>query len=79
MDDPHIEERGMKREVVHPTAGRYTVPNFPVKFSETPGEVKTAAPMLGQDTEEILTTLLGFTEEEVAALEKEGKIVCWRG
>jgi crotonobetainyl-CoA:carnitine CoA-transferase CaiB-like acyl-CoA transferase len=79
MTDPHLRERGMFVEVEHPMAGAYTVPNFPVKFSETPGEVTSAAPMLGQHTEEILTTLLGYSSDEITALEKEGKIVCWRG
>jgi crotonobetainyl-CoA:carnitine CoA-transferase CaiB-like acyl-CoA transferase len=79
MGDPHLLARGMWVEVDHPTAGRYTVPNFPVMFSETPGEVTSASPMLGQHTEEVLTTLLGYTPERVRELEKEGKIACWRG
>ena len=78
MGDPHLLARGMWVEVDHPVAGRYTVPNFPVMFSETPGEVTSASPMLGQHTEEVLTTLLGYTPERVRELEKEGKIACWR-
>ena len=77
--DPHLQARGFWVEVDHSAAGLYTVPNFPVKFSETPGEVTMASPMLGQHTEEVLTTLLGYTPERVRDLEKEGKIVCWRG
>jgi crotonobetainyl-CoA:carnitine CoA-transferase CaiB-like acyl-CoA transferase len=79
MEDPHIRERGMRVALGHPIAGEYIVPNFPVKFSKTPGEVKTAAPMLGQDTNEVLTTLIGYTNEQIGALEKKGKIVCWHG
>ena len=79
MADPHMMERNMFVQVEHPAAGTYTVPNFPVKLSETPGEVASAAPMLGQHTEEILTTLLGYSSDEITVLEKEGKIVCWRG
>lgn len=77
--DPHLEAQGFWVEVDHPAAGRYEVPNFPVKFSETPGKVTSASPMLGQHTEEILTTLLGYTQDQIRELEKEGKIVCWRG
>jgi crotonobetainyl-CoA:carnitine CoA-transferase CaiB-like acyl-CoA transferase len=76
--DPHLQARGFWVEVDHSVAGSYTVPNFPVKLSETPGEVTMAAPMLGQHTEEVLTTLLGYTPERVRDLEKEGKVVCWR-
>jgi crotonobetainyl-CoA:carnitine CoA-transferase CaiB-like acyl-CoA transferase len=77
--DPHLEARGFWVEVDHPAAGKYTVPNFPVKLSETPGEVTMPSPMLGQHTEEVLMMMLGYTPEQVKGLEKEGKIVCWRG
>ena len=79
MEDSHVKERGMNVRVDHPIAGGYTVPNFPVNFTETPGEVETAAPMLGQHTDEILSSLLGYGEEKIRELEKAGKIVCWRG
>ena len=79
MSDPHLEARGMWAEVEHPAAGKYKVPNFPVAFTESPGEVTSAAPMLGQHTTEVLTTLLGKTEEEVRELEKKGAVVQWRG
>ncbi len=79
MWDPHLEARGMWVEVDHKAAGRYKTPNFPVKFSETPGEVTTAAPMLGQHTREVLKKLLGKTDEELDALEKQGAIAQWKG
>ncbi len=79
MEDPHLRARGMWVEVEHPSAGTQRVPNFPVRFSETPGEVVSASPMLGQHTEEVLTGLLGYPPERVRELEKEGKIACWRG
>jgi CoA:oxalate CoA-transferase len=79
MTDPHLVARGTFVQVGHPAAGTYTVPNFPVRLSETPGEVTSASPMLGQHTEEVLTTLLGYTPERVRELEKAGKIVCYRG
>ncbi|RLI07986.1 hypothetical protein DRO42_07160 [Candidatus Bathyarchaeota archaeon] len=79
MTDPHLVARGTFVQVEHPAAGTYTVPNFPVRFSETPGRVTHAAPMLGQHTEEILTNLLGYTREQVEKLEKAGTIVCYRG
>lgn len=79
MDDPHLEARGMWVEVDHPVAGKYTVPNFPVKFNKTPGEVISAAPMLGQHTREILGGLLGVNEKELDLLEKSGGINQWKG
>jgi len=49
-------------------------PNFPIKFSKTPGEVFTPAPTLGQHNEEILTTFLRCSKEEIEALRKEGVV-----
>jgi hypothetical protein len=34
--------------------------------------------MLGQHTREVLKTLIGKTDEELDALEKQGAIVQWR-
>jgi CoA:oxalate CoA-transferase len=79
LEDPQLKARNSFVEVDHPVAGRYKVPNFPVKFSVTPGEVASAAPVLGQHTEEVLKKLLKKTPQEIEALEKTGTIVCWRG
>jgi len=72
--DPHVISRDMFVEVDHPKMGKIKVVNFPVKLSETPGEVSSAAPLLGQNNKEILTKLLGYTEEEVDQLTKSGVI-----
>lgn len=72
--DPHILSRDIFVELEHPRAGRIKVPNFPVKLSETPGEVISAAPLLGQHNREILVNYLGYTEEKITHLEKEGII-----
>ncbi|UCH56588.1 MAG: CoA transferase [Candidatus Bathyarchaeota archaeon] len=70
--DPHLEARGMFVEVEHPLAGRVRVPNFPVRFSETPAEIRTAAPVLGQDSGEILMGVLGLSVEEDDGLVRAG-------
>ena len=74
VNDPHLIDRGMFTEVEHPKAGTIKVTNFPVKFSETPGEISTATPLLGQHNEEILSTVLGYTTEQIHKLEKQGVI-----
>ncbi len=78
MEDPHSVARGMWVEVDHKSVGKYKAPNFPVVFSETPGEVTSAAPMLGQQTYEVLKEKLGKTDEELEALTKQGAIVQWK-
>jgi CoA:oxalate CoA-transferase len=58
--------------VDHPIIGKAKVPNFPVRFSETPGVVKTPAPLLGQHSKEILMDIIGYSEEHIMKLVKNG-------
>jgi CoA:oxalate CoA-transferase len=74
VKDPHLIARDMFVDVEHPNAGKVKVPNFPVKLSETPGEIVSAAPLLGQHNREILMGVLGYTEEKVSELERAGII-----
>jgi crotonobetainyl-CoA:carnitine CoA-transferase CaiB-like acyl-CoA transferase len=53
-DDEHVLAREMLVEVQHPRAGRNQQIGVPVKLSETPGRVRSAAPVLGQHTREVL-------------------------
>jgi len=78
ITDPHIIARNMFVEVDHPIAGKYKTPNNPIVFSATPVEVKTAAPVLGQHTEEVLKTILKKTPEQISELENKSVIVCWK-
>lgn len=70
--DPHLAARGMFIEVEHPRAGTVKVPNFPIKFSETPGVVESAAPLLGEHSREVLTGILGVSEERFEELVRGG-------
>jgi CoA:oxalate CoA-transferase len=73
VEDPQIKARGMITEVEHPKAGRVRQPSFPLKFSASP-IVTGPAPTLGQHNDEILRDLLGYGDEEIAALRQEGVI-----
>ncbi len=75
VEDPHVLSREMMVEVEHPKAGRVRMPGFPIKFSETPGKVEWAAPLLGQHTEEVLTRLLGYSGVEIGKLREERVIL----
>jgi len=57
----------------HPIFGAYRSVPPPVRFSETPGQIKRPAPMPGQHTEELLREA-GFDEASLASLEERGII-----
>jgi crotonobetainyl-CoA:carnitine CoA-transferase CaiB-like acyl-CoA transferase len=71
--DPQALAREMIVETEHPTAGRVKAIGLPIKFSDTPGGVRRAAPVFGQDTREILRDL-GFSDTEIDQLAAQGVI-----
>ncbi len=73
FNDPQVLARDMLVEVDHPKCGRIKVTGCPIKLSETPAEVVTAPPMLGQHNEEILKKL-GYSESEIEKI-KEEKVI----
>ncbi|MDQ2692310.1 MAG: CoA transferase [Chloroflexota bacterium] len=65
---PQAQAREMTLESEHPTAGTVQFPGFPYKFSQTSAEIHRPPPLLGEHTQEVLTTLLDYSAEDVAAL-----------
>jgi len=72
LEDPQVLARNMIVEVEHEVAGKLKIPGVPIKMSETQGEVKKAAPVLGNDTDEIISELLGMNNEEIEQLKQKG-------
>jgi len=75
LADPQVKAREMVVEVDHPSAGRVSALGLPIKFSETPGAVRRAAPLLGEHTREVLRGL-GYDAARIEALEREGAVRC---
>ncbi|MEP7070061.1 MAG: CaiB/BaiF CoA-transferase family protein, partial [Usitatibacter sp.] len=73
LADPQVAAREMVVEVDHPRAGRMKALGTPIKFSDTPGAVTRAAPLLGEHTREILESL-GYSRPEIGKLEQEGAV-----
>jgi crotonobetainyl-CoA:carnitine CoA-transferase CaiB-like acyl-CoA transferase len=72
LDDVQVRARGMVAQVQHPGLGRsiaMTAP--PVKYSATPARIRRAPPLLGQHTDEVLTSVLGYSPDDVKAM-REG-------
>ncbi len=74
--DPQVQARGMRIDLPHPLAGEGTVPLIanPVKLSGTPVRYRYAPPTLGQHTDEVLTEILGLSEDEIAAERDKGAV-----
>ncbi|HUH67214.1 MAG TPA: CoA transferase [Syntrophales bacterium] len=73
-EDPHIRYRNMLVEIDQPNVGRMAITGSPIRLSETPGEVYAPAPLLGEHTDEVLKDVLGYKEEEIEELRREGVI-----
>ena len=73
MSNEHLRGRGMIVEVDHPTRGRMAMPGSPIRMSDSPTEV-TPAPLLGEHNAEIYGKLLGYGEDELATLKRDGVI-----
>jgi len=70
----HAKAREMFVKVDHPTLGEVILPGFPIKFSETKGDITMPAPLLGQHNEEVYSELLGLSKEKLEELRKEGVV-----
>ena len=68
IEHPHIQARDMMVHCEHPTVGDMYFQGCVIKLSETPGEVETAPPLVGQHNREVF----GLSEEEEKALIEEG-------
>lgn len=73
VNDPQIKHREMIVTVEHPVAGTTHIPGVPIKMSETQGTIRKAAPVLGEDSDDILSSL-GYTAEQIQQLRDEGAI-----
>jgi crotonobetainyl-CoA:carnitine CoA-transferase CaiB-like acyl-CoA transferase len=69
-----VAARGTLVECVHPVAGAVRSVGPPVRLSDTPGAVRTPAPLLGQHTAEILRERLGLSDGEIDRLARDGVI-----
>ena len=74
LSDPQVLHRNMVVELKHPSGGRTRGPGNPVKLSRTRGETFSAAPVLGQHTDEVLRTCLDMEAGQIEQLRRNGVI-----
>jgi benzylsuccinate CoA-transferase BbsF subunit len=70
-EDPHLNERGFFVRLSHPEVGGHTHTGIPWLLTHSPNEVQAPAPLLGQDTDQVMQDLLGYSEPEIARLKDE--------
>ena len=74
LQDRQMAARGFFVEVEHPVTGKLKYPGVPYQFSDIPKESPIAAPLLGQNNEEIYCTRLGYTKSDLVKMEEAGII-----
>ena len=73
LEDPHLKAREMVVEVDDPARGRYKAMGSPIKISSNEVNVRPP-PLLGENSDEVLSGLLGIGEHELDALRSSGII-----
>lgn len=74
LNDPQIQARDMVVPVKLHTGETVRMPGNPMKLSGARSQRYTSPPPLGADTESVMTTLLGYSAEKLAALQEIGAI-----
>ena len=69
--DPQVKHLGASASVVHPELGELNLLNQPVKLSRTPASLKTASPLRGAHTREVLTEL-GLSKDTIQSYMEQG-------
>jgi len=68
FDNPQVRHRGMLVEAEHAQAGPIRMLANPIRLSATPVEHYPAPPLLGEHTQEVLSTLLAMDASHIDAL-----------
>ena len=66
--DPHLNSRGFVERLEHPVVGTLAHTGIPWLLRDGPNGVRSPAPMLGEHTEQVLSSLLGFSDDEIQDL-----------
>ena len=73
-ESEHLKARGMLVTLPHAKAGSVKMMGVPIRLHATPGRPTTAAPVLGADTEGVLTRVLGLRRPDVRRLRAAGVV-----
>lgn len=71
VEDPQLQHRGMLVEHDLPGVGPVKFPGNPLKLQLTPPDPSRRAPTLGEHTEDILSTILHYSDAEIQSMRKD--------
>ena len=74
LNDPQVIHRQMRTQALHSSLGEINLLGSPLKLSETPGEVRRAPPVLGEDTDQVLREVLGYEDSAIRGLHADGVV-----
>ena len=72
--DAQVQHRNMVARIEHPTIGELRLTGIPVKYSDTPANIRHYPPLLGEHTQEILADTLGYSQAQIKILAEKGAI-----
>ncbi len=74
FENPQVQARGMRIDLEREDAGPVKLVANPVKASRTPPSYRRAPPRLGEHTDEVLSSVLGWDADRIAAARAAGTI-----
>ncbi len=74
LSDEQVLHRNMVVDIKHPCGSSTKGPGNPIKLSRTDEESFSAAPLLGEHTDQVFKTLLGYDDQTLERLKREGVI-----
>lgn len=74
FNDPHVKNIGLVKSLDHSTGGEIKVVGPPVVYSDSLNTARTAPPILGEHTDEVLKQILNYDEQKIKAL-RDDKII----
>src|SRR3989441_1183184 len=70
-EDPHLNDRGFFVRLPHAEVGVRTHTGIPWLLRHSPNGVRAPAPLLGQDTDQVMREVLGYSDQEIVRLKEE--------
>ncbi|RLA53074.1 MAG: hypothetical protein DRR42_05845 [Gammaproteobacteria bacterium] len=72
---PHHRQRGTIRKISDRMLGEFDIPGVPLRYSNFPDLLPLDAPFLGEQNREILGEWLGYSSEQIEAMESDGILI----